>query len=126
MMKPRRRFSERGLRSSFLAALVLSLLLIVAGAAAENGNVPQRHFDLLIRGGQVIDGSGAARYRADVGVIGDRIAAIGELSSASATRVISATGFVVTPGFVDLHAHLADVEGGEAGLLSRDPRRRKS
>ena len=124
MMKPRRRFSERGLRSSFLAALVLSLLLIVAGAAAENGNVPQRHFDLLIRGGQVIDGSGAARYRADVGVIGDRIAAIGELSRASATRVISATGLVVTPGFVDLHAHLADVEGGEAGLLSKDPRRR--
>jgi hypothetical protein len=67
MMKPRRRICERGFRRAYLSALALSLLLTLAGAqAAESGNLPQRRFDLLIRGGEVIDGSGAARYRADV------------------------------------------------------------
>jgi N-acyl-D-amino-acid deacylase len=64
-------------------------------------------FDLLIRGGAVIDGTGATRVRADVGVRGDRIAAVGDLSAAaeSAARVIEAAGRVVAPGFIDVHVH---------------------
>lgn len=62
-------------------------------------------FDLVISGGDVIDGSGNDRIRADVGVIGDRIAAVGDLSSTVAEERINASGHVVTPGFVDVHTH---------------------
>jgi N-acyl-D-aspartate/D-glutamate deacylase len=66
-------------------------------------------FDLLILGGTVIDGSGAPGIRADIGVVGDRIAAIGDLSVAGDEKdvpvVIDASGRVVCPGFVDPHGH---------------------
>ncbi|UQA56075.1 N-acyl-D-amino-acid deacylase family protein [Polyangium aurulentum] len=71
-------------------------------------------FRLFIRGGEVIDGSGSARRRADVLVRADRIAFVGEVDpSVRAERVIDATGAVVTPGFIDAHSHLpptGDVE----------------
>ncbi len=62
-------------------------------------------FDVLIRGGQVADGTGSAPRRADVGIRGDRIEVVDDLSSAEAADVIDATGKVVTPGFIDVHAH---------------------
>jgi N-acyl-D-aspartate/D-glutamate deacylase len=62
-------------------------------------------FDLIIRGGRVVDGTGAPERRADVGVAGDRIAVIGDLADAVAPRVIDAAGCVVAPGFIDAHAH---------------------
>ena len=65
--------------------------------------------DVLIRGGTVIDGTGAAGERADVAVVGDRIASVGHAEERSeeirAGRVIDATGHVVCPGFVDMHTH---------------------
>ena len=71
-------------------------------------------FDILIRGGFVIDGSGSARKRADVLIRGDRIAHVGEIDARTrAKREIDAAGAVVTPGFFDMHAHggpLGDVE----------------
>ncbi len=62
-------------------------------------------FDLIIRGGRIVDGTGAAARVADVGVAGDRIAALGDLSGAAAPRVLDAAGCTVTPGFIDAHAH---------------------
>jgi N-acyl-D-amino-acid deacylase len=64
-------------------------------------------FDLLLRGGTLIDGTGAAGRRADVGVLGDRILAIGDLSAVDEAdvEVIDVTGRTVTPGFVDPHGH---------------------
>ncbi len=65
-------------------------------------------FDLLVRGGTVVDGTGAPRRRADVGVLGDRILAIGDLSAADTgevAMVIDASGRVVAPGFIDPHGH---------------------
>ena len=62
-------------------------------------------FDFVIRGGEVIDGSRARRFRADVGIKNERIAAIGDLSNAEATTVIDASGKIVAPGFVDVHNH---------------------
>ncbi|HYC60956.1 MAG TPA: D-aminoacylase [Thermoanaerobaculia bacterium] len=59
-------------------------------------------FDIVIRGGEVIDGTGAARTRADVGIRGDTIAAIADLSNAAATTTLDATNQIVAPGFIDL------------------------
>ncbi len=66
-------------------------------------------FDLLIRNGKVVDGSGNPWFRADIGVLNGKIAAIGQLDSTQAKRTIDATGLVVSPGFIDVHTH---VEGG--------------
>lgn len=63
-------------------------------------------FDTIIHGGSVVDGTGRrAPFRADVGVIGDRVAAIGNLDTAQAGQVIDAAGRVVSPGFIDVHVH---------------------
>jgi len=70
-----------------------------APAAAPPAPPP---FDLLIRNGTVYDGSGAPARRADVGVRGDRIAAVGELAGARAGRTIDATGMAVAPGFINM------------------------
>lgn len=61
--------------------------------------------DLIIRGGTVVDGTGAASFTADIAVSGDRITEIGQVSG-KAHREIDAAGKVVTPGFVDIHTHL--------------------
>jgi N-acyl-D-aspartate/D-glutamate deacylase len=61
--------------------------------------------DLLIRGGAIVDGSGAARYRGDIGVRGGRIVEIGRIRSA-AERTIDADGLIVSPGFIDGHTHM--------------------
>jgi N-acyl-D-amino-acid deacylase len=59
-------------------------------------------FDLLITGGEVLDGTGSPRTRADVGIKGDTIAAIGDLQGKTAKQTLDANGQVVTPGFIDL------------------------
>jgi len=61
--------------------------------------------DLVIRGGTVVDGTGAAPRTADVAVDGGRISAVGRLGDAAATRTIDADGLIVTPGVVDVHTH---------------------
>lgn len=68
-------------------------------AAARGGG---KDFDVIIRGGEVIDGTGAPRRRADVGLRDDSIAAIGDLAGKSAATTLDARGQVVAPGFIDL------------------------
>ncbi len=96
------------------AVLTRVLTLLVALAAVADGRGFALHaarqtsapaFDVLITGGRVVDGTGATWFRADVGVRGDRIAAIGDLRAATATTRIDATGLVVAPGFIDPHVH---------------------
>ncbi|MFN5528709.1 N-acyl-D-amino-acid deacylase family protein [Bradyrhizobium sp.] len=62
-------------------------------------------FDLIIRGGTVIDGTRAPRFQADVGITDGRIAVIGPLDNRTAAREIDATGRIVAPGFIDSHTH---------------------
>jgi N-acyl-D-amino-acid deacylase len=62
-------------------------------------------FDLVIRGGTVVDGSGRPRYRADVGVRGGRIASIGKISETGSEEV-DAEGKFVAPGFIEIHTHM--------------------
>ncbi|HYY54388.1 MAG TPA: amidohydrolase family protein, partial [Candidatus Dormibacteraeota bacterium] len=75
-------------------------------------------FEIVIAGGDVCDGTGAARRRADVGVRGDRVAAIGDLVGASAARRIDAAGRIVAPGFIDIHSHSDESVLIEPRLLS--------
>ena len=95
----------------------LGLMLAAAGcgapAATSNSAAPQGTYDLLITNGTIIDGTGGARYRGDVAITGDKIVRIerGSIPRASAKRTIDATGLIVSPGFIDLHAHLDPIMG---------------
>ena len=62
-------------------------------------------FDLIIAGGTVIDGTRRARFETDVGIVGERIIALGDLSLRNARRRIEAGGKMVAPGFIDSHTH---------------------
>ncbi|MFN7933320.1 MAG: D-aminoacylase [Bryobacteraceae bacterium] len=62
-------------------------------------------FDLLIRGGRVVDGTGNPSFIADVAVQGQRVVAMGKLEGKTARRVIDAKGLIVAPGFIDIHNH---------------------
>jgi len=62
-------------------------------------------YDIVIRNGTLVDGTGAEPTRADVAIVGDRIAAVGQVEG-EATRTLDAEGCLVTPGFVDIHTHL--------------------
>src|SRR5262245_50332144 len=84
-----------------LALAIAALLLF----ALRSGSMPAHQpsaFDVIIRGGTVYDGTGAAGRRVDVGLRGDKVAALGELAGAPAGVTIDATGLAVAPGFVNM------------------------
>jgi len=82
------------------ALLTASLFALSATTLTQSPD-----FDILIRGGQVLDGTGAPPVRADVGIRGGRIAEIGSFPARAAKRTIDAAGLTVAPGFIDLHTH---------------------
>src|SRR6266566_2042454 len=93
-------------RANQIGASQMRILRLLAaftlGAALQGQPDP---FDVLIRNGRVVDGSGNPWYYADLGICGDTIAAMGKLGNAGARRVIDATGLTVVPGFIDMHSH---------------------
>jgi N-acyl-D-aspartate/D-glutamate deacylase len=78
--------------------IIWLLLLLVLPVAAQD-------FDLLIRNGRIVDGTGNPAFQADIGIRGDRITAMGALGKRSAKRTIDASGLIVAPGFIDMHNH---------------------
>lgn len=107
--------TRRDFLASSLAgsASLLALGLLPRGPAIH---LPSRRtYDVIIRGGTVLDGTGAAGVEADVAITGDRIVAIGRALGDSARQVIDAHGLAVAPGFIDIHSH-AD------GTMFQDPR----
>jgi N-acyl-D-amino-acid deacylase len=78
-------------------------------------------YDTIVRGAQVIDGTGAPPQRADIGIKGDRIVAFGDLGSARARTEIDAHRLIVAPGFIDLHSHLGDHELLRPDLAGCEP-----
>jgi len=82
------------------ALLAPAFLVFAASLAALRAQPPD--FDLLIADGRIVDGSGAPWFYGDVGIKGDRIAAVGQLKDATATTRVNARGLVVAPGFIDM------------------------
>ena len=92
--------SQRTLSYIYVLITVLVLVSII-----KNFNSPSE-YDIIILNGEVIDGSGSPSVFKDVGIIGNKIHKIGNLKSSEAKRHIDAEGLVVSPGFIDVHAHL--------------------
>ena len=84
-------------RARWGLAAVVCLGALAAGCADDRTG-----YDVVIRGGTVYDGSGAPPVVADVGIRGDRIAALGNLSGAEAAQVLDASGMAVSPGFINM------------------------
>lgn len=102
--------------------LVHLLAVLCLIAAPSNAETPER-FDIILSGGEIMDGTGEAAFEADVGIVNDTIIRIGDLSEALTDARINVEGLLVVPGFIDLHSH-ADGPEDHAGLRSRNPKRR--
>jgi N-acyl-D-amino-acid deacylase len=85
--------------SRYLRSLLIAVLAVFCFLSARAQTAP---YDLIIRNGHIIDGTGSPWYSGDVGIRNGRIAAIGFLGTAQAKRTIGAHGMVVAPGFIDM------------------------
>src|SRR6185369_17515665 len=89
----------------FQSLILILALTVIAYAQGNSGPVAQQQFDVIIRSGMVYDGTGRAPVKVDVGIKGDRIAAVGNLSRANAPAIIDAKGLAVAPGFINMLSH---------------------
>ena len=106
---------RNNLQKLLTLTLILPLLLIGIAQGQPRAKSQPQSFDIIIKGGTVYDGSGRPPIKADVGIKGDRIAAVGNLSRATAPMIVDATGLAVAPGFINMLSH------SESSLI-RDPR----
>ncbi len=102
-------------RRDFVKVTSLAAVGLSLGFSVNN------RFDSIIKNGFIIDGSGKKMFKGDIGISGNKIAAIGDLSSSSADLIIDANNMYVSPGFIDIHTH-TDIEllvngGGESKIM---------
>lgn len=88
--------------SLFVAAMLIGTVGAAAPAGVTDATTPPETYDVILRGGRIVDGSGNPWFKGDLAIRGDRIAAVGSLPKARARRTIDAGGLVVAPGFIDL------------------------
>ncbi|MCJ8272940.1 MAG: amidohydrolase family protein, partial [Psychrosphaera sp.] len=99
---------ENHKESNYFIVAIVSLmisLLVLSASWVEAVDGPPAHYDILIKNGRVVDGTGKAGFIADIAVKNGKIIQIGKLNTASADQIINAKGMVVSPGFIDLHSH---------------------
>jgi len=99
----RQSMSKSVTRRKFIVTTTLATAGVLIGSSVRN------RFDIIIRNGSVLDGLGNPVIKTDLGIAGGKITAIGDLSAATADRIINAKDYVVAPGFIDIHTH-TDVE----------------
>lgn len=99
--------------------LVLCLFLSSLGMPVQGGELTSvdEPLDLVLAGGLVFSGDGGAGRLADIGIAGDRIAAVGDLSDWAAASRIDVTGLAVTPGFIDIHSHAVRDDADKSGIF---------
>src|SRR5262249_42033022 len=85
-------------RTSFAVFALFLIILSTLLAGAQD----KKPFDIIVRNGHIIDGTGSPWYSGDLGIRDGKIAAIGNLAQAASTRTIDAHGLVVAPGFIDM------------------------
>ncbi len=95
----------------------MRILLILTGLLLNTLLLSAQTFDLLIKNGKIIDGSGNSWYYGDVGIRHGKIAFIGKLNNYDAKHTLDAAGLIVAPGFIDVHAH---IEGSEVSVPTAD------
>lgn len=110
------------MKRSALRTLLLSAVLGFMHSATAAAQEPA--FDILLRGGRVLDGTGNPWFRADVGIRGGRIVRVGDLADATADRMIELDGRYIVPGFIDIHSHADQGLDAEGDAGSEGARRR--
>ncbi len=115
--QPMRR--ERPLPARLVRHHVCVLLACSVSVAVPIAAQQVTPYDLVIRNGRVLDGTGNPWFPADIGVRGGRIVRVGDLGDVPASRVVDARGKYVAPGFIDIHSHADDGSSPRGGL--RDP-----
>jgi N-acyl-D-amino-acid deacylase len=91
---------------------ILSILLLLPALLFA-----QQHFDIVLKNGKIIDGTGNPWFYGDIGIVKNKIISIGNLSKYKADKTIDATGLIVAPGFIDVHTH---IEGDEKKTPTAD------
>jgi len=105
--------------NTLLACLAVSISVFTACAPAHRATLNDATpFDLILEGGSVWKGSGSHPFTSDIGIRGDRIAAIGELSGLPAQTRIDVRGLAVVPGFIDIHSHAVRGSRNSSGLFT--------
>ncbi len=92
-----------------LSLAAFAILIVIGGRSTLTSSLSEKPYDLLITNARIVDGSGNPWFRADIGIRDGRIASIGRLTSAPATKTIDAANQVVAPGFIDVHTHVESI-----------------